>query len=69
VEKGYPLLSREGETLKEAGVNFQDLTMIFAANDEVIYADACCHVTPEGYGIIGTRIGQAIADYFNEPPQ
>ena len=69
VEEGYPLLSKGGETLRKTGVNFQDLTMIFADHDELLYSDDCCHLTPEGYGMIGTRIGQAIADYFNSIPE
>lgn len=67
VVAGYPLLIEEGQSLQARGVHFRDLTMIFADNDEALYSDDCCHLTPEGYSMIGERIGETIADYYSEP--
>lgn len=60
VEHGYPELRKAGHALSEAGVNFHDLTMIFADVEEPVYADDCCHLNPRGYQIVGTAMGQAI---------
>lgn len=61
VEKGYPLLRRYGENLVERGLQFHDLTMIFKETEKPLYIDNCCHVSEEGYRIIGSRIGAEIA--------
>lgn len=60
VEKGYPYLLEEGKALQQHGVRFYDLTMIFATNDEPLYADKCCHLNKKGYKIIGQTIGETI---------
>lgn len=61
VIKGYPLLIRAGENLREQGVNFIDLTMIFARTEEPLYSDTCCHLTLGGYTMIVDRLGEIIA--------
>ena len=65
VIRGYPLLIQEGKNLQKQGVNFHDLTMIFANNDNLLYSDNCCHVNVEGYQIIGTAIGKTIIHALN----
>jgi hypothetical protein len=63
VEKGYPYLIQEGKVLKnDYSVNFQDLTMVFVNNDEVLYSDACCHLNEKGYTYIATIIGKMIIE-------
>ena len=69
VLSGYPLLIEDGKNLQAHGVYFHDLTMIFVNHDEVLYSDDCCHLTPEGYGMIGERIGQVVAEYFRQSLQ
>ncbi len=59
-EKGYPYLIKAGEKMTQSGVNFHDLTMIFADNDQILYKDDCCHLNEKGYSIIGTAIGKII---------
>ena len=41
---GYPLLQRRGSELREAGVRFHDLTMMFKDVEEPVYSDSCCHL-------------------------
>ena len=62
VERGYPLLHREGKELARRGVAFTDLTEVFAGVEEPLYIDQCCHVDRRGSEILGERIGRAIAE-------
>ena len=44
--------------MTDAGVDFLDLTMVFARTPEAIYIDDCCH-----YNQLGNRmLADAIAD-------
>lgn len=63
-ERGYPYLTKAGEELVNQGVNFHDLTMVFANRSEPIYVD-CCHFNKTGNEILGTVIGQAIVHDIN----
>jgi hypothetical protein len=65
VVSGYPILGQHGKALKKLGVNFHDLTMVFANIEEPLYTDTCCHLSPKGYGIIANKIGQAIVEEFD----
>ncbi len=56
VMHGYPLLQQEGETLRRAGVAFEDLTGIFKEHKEPLYVDICCHVSRVGYEILAEHI-------------
>jgi len=64
VEKGYPYLIKAGKELVDQGVNFHDLTMVFANKVEPIYHDTCCHFNKTGNEILGAVIGQAIVGEF-----
>jgi hypothetical protein len=66
VEEGYTYLIQQGKQLTESGVNFHDLTMIFSENDDILYADNCCHLNEKGYRIIGSEIGQTIGAYYDK---
>ena len=70
VEEGYPLLLREGETLRDEGVEFFDLTRLFREHPETLYRDACCHVNARGNEILGREIGRRIRQALREgdPP-
>lgn len=63
VVAGYPALRRAGEQLAHE-LAFYDLTMILADRDEVLYRDACCHLTNQGYRIIAEEIGRRIVADF-----
>lgn len=56
VINGYPILATIGRDLQTAGVNFTDLTMIFAQNSEPLYSDDCCHTNTAGSDIVAQRI-------------
>ncbi len=62
VATGYPMLIERGRQLREAGVHFVDLTMLFKDDPRTIYQDTCCHVNERGSVALATAIGQAIAD-------
>ena len=64
VEKGYSSLIKKGEWLREHGVNFHDLTMMFADNEEILYQDTCCHVNTRGYDLVIQRILKEIAKLY-----
>ena len=64
VSKGYPFLVRNGAKLREAGVDFEDLTMIFKDVAEPLYEDTCCHVNKRGNDMIAAEIAtKIITDY------
>jgi hypothetical protein len=56
--EGYPYLLTAGQELLTGGVEFHDLTRIFAGVDETLYRDTCCHVNARG----SERVADAIAD-------
>ncbi len=60
VELGYPKLIERGQELKQEGVLFYDLSMIFANHEEPLYVDACCHLGRGGYQIIAAFITDKI---------
>ena len=60
VVKGYPVLQKAGNELQAAGMNFTDLTMIFANNREILYSDDCCHTNSDGSDIVANRIYETI---------
>jgi hypothetical protein len=60
VERGYPLLIEAGKGLAASGVRFHDLTRIFAAIEEPLYFDGCCHVNARGSQIMAREIAARI---------
>jgi hypothetical protein len=58
--KGYPVLVKRGQSLLDAGMNFTDLTMVFADHAEILYKDDCCHTNTEGSIIVAKRIYDVI---------
>jgi hypothetical protein len=59
---GYPRLRAAGERLTAQGVDFHDLTQIFATVDETVYIDQCCHLNERGNQIMGWVIASAVAE-------
>lgn len=57
---GYPKLLASGAELLTAGVDFHDLTPLFADVEEPIYADDCCHVNERGNAMLADAIAQAL---------
>jgi hypothetical protein len=60
VERGYPLLVRNGRNLADRGVSFTDLTRLFADHPEQTYGDWCCHLTARGNELMAQRIAEVI---------
>jgi hypothetical protein len=56
IRTAYPLLKQVGGVLKQKGVKFEDLSMIFQDNSNELYTDDCCHLNQQGYDIIARRI-------------
>jgi hypothetical protein len=62
VPVGYAYLKQAGQQLKEQGINFHDLTNIFATVNYPLYVDDCCHVSDRGSEILGQEIGKLMVE-------
>lgn len=60
VEKGYPALLAEADALRAAGVEFHDLTGLYASLRAPVYEDACCHVNQLGNELIADYLVDAL---------
>ena len=58
---GYPLLRRLGDELRQQGINYHDLTQIFADNRETLYIDDCCHLNARGNELLAASMVQRMA--------
>ena len=56
VERGYPLLREFHRDLQNQGVNYFDLTGIFAAHPETLYRDKCCHLNARGNELLAAAM-------------
>jgi hypothetical protein len=54
------VLRAEGARLGERGVDFHDLTDLYAGIAESLYVDDCCHVNGKGNALMGEAVGKAI---------
>jgi hypothetical protein len=64
IARGYPLLIRAGGELREQGIDFHDLTMLFANVEERLYADQFCHYNAQGNEILARAVAERIVDAF-----
>ena len=64
VAAGYPVLQREGARLAGRGVEFTDLTGIFADHPEPVYRDSCCHLNRRGNELLARKIAEVIRGRF-----
>jgi hypothetical protein len=69
VRQGYPELRREGEKLRAEGVDFHDLTRLFAAFSNPIYVDSCCHYNQEGNELMAEAVAEALLAALEGAPQ
>ena len=60
VELGYPMLREAGARLVESGVEFHDLSTLYADVDETVYSDVCCHYNQEGNRLLAMGIAGAV---------
>ena len=58
LEKGYPLLQQFNRDFQSQGINFFDLTSIFAAHQETLYADECCHLNTSGNELLAAAMAR-----------
>ena len=56
VERGYPQLRAFHRDLQRQGVNYFDLTGIFADHPETLYIDECCHLNDRGYELLAAAM-------------
>ena len=56
----YPLLLRLGDELRQQGINYYDLTQIFADNRETLYRDNCCHFNARGRELLVANMVQRL---------
>ena len=63
---GYPLLRRLGDELRQQGINYYDLTQIFADNRETLYRDDCCHLNKRGHELLAASMVQRLAPALRE---
>lgn len=54
----YPQLPRFGAELRRQGINYFDLTQIFADHPETLYKDNCCHLNRRGNQLLAESMVQ-----------
>jgi len=67
IEIGYPYLQAMGESLRKAGIWFEDLTPVFAGMEQELYNDNCCHLNNDGNLILARKIAAVIAAHTSNP--
>ena len=60
-QDAYPLWQRLGAELRRQGVNYYDLTPLFADRRETLYKDDCCHLNERGYALLAESMVQRLA--------
>ena len=58
VEQGYPLLQEFNRDLPRQGINYFDLTGIFADQPETLYKDTCCHLNEPGNELLAAEMAR-----------
>lgn len=62
VKRGYPLMIEEGRKLRAHGVNFHDLTPLFADQTDTIYSDYFCHYNQKGNDLLAAAVTRLLLD-------
>lgn len=62
VKKSYPRLMAAGESLRNDGVAFHDLTQLFSSETETIYSDYFCHYNARGTDLMAEAVADRILD-------
>ncbi len=68
VRAGYPELRNRGQELVQRGVNFVDLTELYANTREQVYRDNCCHVNKQGQRLVVEAIAKTIIASLDKTP-
>jgi hypothetical protein len=69
VAAAYPILTERGADLREQGVDFFNLTMLFKDEPRSMYGDTCCHYNRLGNERVAEAVAKAIADASEPPPE
>ena len=54
-------ITSSGDSLRETGVNYTDLTYLFKDTSRTLYIDNCCHLNQDGYSVIAKKISDIIS--------
>jgi hypothetical protein len=68
IATAYPILRARGRDLRNQGVDFIDLTMLFEDEPRTVYSDTCCHFNRLGNQRIAEAIAQAIGNHGGVQP-
>ena len=60
VARAYPLLIERGELLRQQGVDFLDLSLLFRDEARSVYSDPCCHYNQLGADQVARSIAEQI---------
>jgi hypothetical protein len=63
IATAYPILRARGISLRNQGVDFFDLTMLFETEQRTVYSDTCCHLNQLGNDQLAGAIAQTVADH------
>lgn len=64
VQLGYPNLRKVSKELKDKGVNFFDLSMLFFNVSETTYVDTCCHLSERGNEIMAESVVAVLSQHY-----
>ena len=56
----YPALIARGAELKASGIDFEDLTRVYAGVAKSVYRDDCCHMNQLGYDLLARALAESI---------
>jgi len=62
VATAYPILSERGCDLRNQGVDFVDLSLLFRDETRSVYSDTCCHLNELGNRQLAEAIGESLVD-------
>lgn len=60
VSQGYPRLLAAGARLEARGIEFHDLTQLFADEERTVYQDECCHLNDLGNRLMAAAVLEAV---------
>jgi hypothetical protein len=67
IRNGYPLAMQRAATLRAEGIEFLDLTQLFATESGEIYIDYCCHFNQRGNDLLAVRVAEALNELAERP--
>jgi hypothetical protein len=68
IAQGYPLLISQGQSLRDEGIEFHDLTMLFSKIEDPIYADLFCHYNQRGNDLLAAAVAETMIKVLEAAP-